>query len=197
MLDRIIADLVCWQRLGILVPVAINVSDADLRDSDFADRLLKRLSDAGLSTSSIEVEITETVFLDRASDHLLDMLKKLHDAQIRIALDDFGTGHASLSHLKKLPVDVIKIDRSFTANLRSDPGDRAIVEAMLAMAQKLAIEVVAEGVEHEYDVQFLRTRGCQMSQGYLFSPAVPAGEVPALLARPSFAFSLHGNSNRG
>jgi diguanylate cyclase (GGDEF)-like protein len=181
MLDQVLADLQHWQQLGIELPVAINVSDADLRHGDFAEWLLRKLRDAGLPPSSIEVEITETVFLGRDQSHLEEMLTKLNAAHIRIALDDFGTGYASLSHLKVLPVDVIKIDRSFIARMRDDPGDRAIVEAMLAIAQRLAIEVVAEGIEHDCDMQFLRDRGCQMGQGYLFSKAITAVEVLALV----------------
>jgi EAL domain-containing protein (putative c-di-GMP-specific phosphodiesterase class I) len=182
MLDQILADLCRWRDLGIDLPVALNVADADLRHGDFAEWLLGKLDGANLPSSSIEVEITETVFLGRDQGHLAEMLARLNAAHIRIALDDFGTGYASLSHLKQLPVDVIKIDRSFIANLRDDPENRAIVEAMLLMAQRLGIEVVAEGIEHDSDVQFLSDRGCQMGQGYLFSKAVPADEVVSLLA---------------
>lgn len=189
MLGRVIQDLKRWQRRGIAVPVSINITDNDLRRPDFAERLIARLAAAGLPPSCIELEITETVVLGRNCDHIGPMLHALRAAGIRIALDDFGTGYASLLHLKHLPVDVIKIDRSFVSNLGDSQGDCAIVEAMLVMAKRLGIEVVAEGVESAVHARFLHKRGCNIGQGYFFGKAMAAHEVPLLLAAkmPDFA----------
>jgi diguanylate cyclase (GGDEF)-like protein len=183
MLDNVIRDLVRWQKRGIMLPIAVNVSNADMREGDLADRLLGRLSDARIPPSRLEVEITESVFLDRDQTMLKNICEQLRAAGVRISLDDFGTGYASLAHLKHVPLDMIKIDRSFVANLGENSSDRAIVEAMLGMARGLGIEVVAEGIEKDCDAQFLREHGCQYGQGYLFAKAVPADRVPALASR--------------
>lgn len=189
MQGRVIQDLKRWRRRGIAVPVAINITDNDLRRPDFAERLIARLAAAGLPPSCIELEITETAVLGRNCDQLGPMLHALRAAGIRIALDDFGTGYASLLHLKHLPVDVIKIDRSFVSNLGHNQGDCAIVEAMLVMAKRLGIEVVAEGVENAVHARFLHKRGCNIGQGYFFGKAIAAHEVPLMLAAtmPDFA----------
>jgi EAL domain-containing protein (putative c-di-GMP-specific phosphodiesterase class I) len=101
---------------------------------------------------------------------------------VSIALDDFGTGYASLTHLKRFPVDMIKIDRSFVSDIEVDAGDAAIVKAVLSLGQSLGIRVVAEGVETAAQASFLREHGCDLGQGYYFGRPIPAGEVPQLVA---------------
>src|SRR6185369_12160581 len=110
-------------------------------------------------------------------------LRTLSDAGIRIALDDFGTGYASLSHLKQFPIDVIKIDQCFVRDLEEDPDDAAIIRAVLNLGYSLGIQTVAEGIEGEAQADYLRAGGCHFGQGYLFSPAVAAAEVPQLFER--------------
>jgi EAL domain-containing protein (putative c-di-GMP-specific phosphodiesterase class I) len=102
---------------------------------------------------------------------------------MRIALDDFGTGYASLSHLKQFPVDVIKIDQSFVRNINIDPDDSAIIKALIGLGKSLSIRIVAEGIENHAQSTFLAEHGCDCGQGYLFSRAVAAAEVPELISR--------------
>lgn len=181
MIGKTIADMRRWRAQGLYQPVAVNITEADLRQAGFGDALLRRLSRAGIPANQFEIEITETAFLGRDPDRMARMLKAMSDAGIRITLDDFGTGYASLSHLKQFPVDVIKIDRSFVTELRNDPGDRAIVEAMLKLASSLLIDVVAEGVETIADAELLRDLGCGFGQGYLFHKAMSAQQIRNLL----------------
>jgi diguanylate cyclase (GGDEF)-like protein len=183
MLEKVIADLTLWKRRGAALPVAINASGADFRDSNFAEKFLARLQEAELPASLIELEVTEGVFLGAGADDVGAALRRLSAAGIRIALDDFGTGYASLTHLKQHPVDVIKIDRSFVSNLATSPDDRAIVGAMVSLSRNLAIEVVAEGIETDAQMALLRELGCHTGQGFLFSHALPGWKVPALVSQ--------------
>ena len=183
MIDRIIADCVRWRDAGVTVgPIAFNGSGADLNDDAFADRLLQRLADAGLPPSTVELEVTESVFLGRNAERVGRALNRLSDAGVSIALDDFGTGYASLSHLKQFPIDIIKIDQRFVRDLETDPDDAAIVRTVLNLAFSLGIRTVAEGVENSRQVDYLRAGGCHYGQGYHFSPAIPAAAVTRLLA---------------
>jgi EAL domain-containing protein (putative c-di-GMP-specific phosphodiesterase class I) len=127
----------------------------------------------------LEIEVVESVFLGRTAAVAEHSLRKLSAAGVRIALDDFGTGHASLSHLRDFPVDVIKIDQRFIRDLASDPDDRAIVRAMVVLGSSLSIQVVAEGIEHSAQADFLRSVGCHLGQGFLFAQAMAARRVPA------------------
>jgi diguanylate cyclase (GGDEF)-like protein/PAS domain S-box-containing protein len=188
MTDRIV-DLAVhamrgWIDAGIdFGHVAINASAADFRRRDFACWLLGRLDDAGISPGLVQLEITETVFLGRGAGFVEDALKLLSANGVTIALDDFGTGYASLSHLKQFPVDIIKIDRSFVADIQQDCGDAAIVEAIVNLGRSMKIEVVAEGIETATQARHLRKLGCRYGQGFLFAEAVPPSDIPALLAR--------------
>lgn len=182
MLDGIVADAVGWRAAGLTVgPIAFNVSGADLIDDRFADRLLDRLKDAGLPPSAIEVEVTESVFLGRNAEQVGRALHSLSAAGVAIALDDFGTGYASLSHLKQFPIDVIKIDQRFVRDLETDPEDAAIVRTVLNLAYSLGIRTVAEGVENQHQMDYLRAGGCHCGQGYHFGAAMPAAKVEQLL----------------
>lgn len=131
----------------------------------------------------IELEVTEGVFLGRGSHYVARSLAMLSDHGMRIALDDFGTGFASLSHLKRFPVDVLKIDKSFVGGIGLDPDDTAIVLALIGLGQSLGIETVAEGVETAQQACFLQKHGCKVGQGFLFGSAQPAMLVPAVVAR--------------
>ena len=182
MIDGIIADCLRWRAAGLTVgSIAFNGSGADLNDDGFADRLLERLARAGLPPSTVELEVTESVFLGRNADRVGRALSRLSEAGVRIALDDLGTGYASLSHLKQFPIDIIKIDQSFVRDLETDPDDAAIVRTVLNLAFSLGIRTVAEGVENSRQVDYLRAGGCHYGQGYHFSPAIPANDVIRLL----------------
>lgn len=185
MLDAIIGDMRRWLDQGHdFGRIAFNISPAEFRCEKMADRILQRLSDAGIAPSLFEIEVTETVFLGAAAEKVSTQLRKFHEAGVTIALDDFGTGYASLTHLKAFPVDVIKIDRSFISNLTAASGDAAIVNAVIGLGRDLGIEVVAEGVETEAQAQHLRAQGCRSAQGYLFGRPQNADMAIAQLSGP-------------
>jgi EAL domain-containing protein (putative c-di-GMP-specific phosphodiesterase class I) len=182
MLARVVADMAGWRAAGIpFGRMAINISNAEFVRGDLVTRVLDRLAGAGLSTDALELELTETVLLGKRADAVGDTLRQLAGAGIRIALDDFGTGFASLVHLRRFPIHVIKIDRSFTDGLGGDAGAAAIVRALLGLSRDLGLETVAEGVETSTQFRWLRAEGCTLGQGYLFGRAQPAALVPPML----------------
>lgn len=182
--DGVVHDILTWKAAGLQFGfVAINAAAAELRRGDFADRLLSRLKHAGIKPECIQVEVTESVLIGRGIDHVERTFKELAANGVRLALDDFGTGFASLSHLKRFPVQVMKIDRTFIRDLQIDADDGAIVDALIGLGRALGIEVVAEGIETTAQRDFLAALGCPTGQGYLFSGAVAAASVPELLRR--------------
>jgi EAL domain-containing protein (putative c-di-GMP-specific phosphodiesterase class I) len=142
--------------------------------------VLQALAASGLAPERLEVEITESLFLDNDT-HVLEVLHGLKKLGVRIALDDFGTGYSSLSYLRKFPFDKLKIDRSFIIELLERDDARAVVQAITALAAALDMETTAEGVEHPDQVAALREHGCTNVQGYYFSKPIPGEEVLALL----------------
>ncbi|AWN43257.1 putative bifunctional diguanylate cyclase/phosphodiesterase [Methylobacterium durans] len=164
------------------IRVAVNISPIQFRTSEFLRDIAAALEASGLEPGRLEIEITESVFLDKTAITMAN-LHELRSRGIRIALDDFGTGYSSLSYLAKFPVDKIKIDRSFVRDIDEQDGNLAVIEAILAIAQKLGIAVTAEGVETVEQAQVLRARNCNDIQGFLISPARPASEIPGLIAR--------------
>jgi diguanylate cyclase (GGDEF)-like protein/PAS domain S-box-containing protein len=184
MLECIAGDMRAWLDRGIdPVRVAINLSPAEFRHDGLAERIMKPFARQNVPFDRIELEITETVLLGRDTERLEDTLATFHHHGFRIALDDFGTGYASLTHLKTFPVDVIKVDRSFVSNLRAGSDDAAIVDAVISLAHRLNMEVVAEGVEQDEQADYLTARGCDYAQGYLFGRAVSADEVARMIRR--------------
>jgi diguanylate cyclase (GGDEF)-like protein/PAS domain S-box-containing protein len=156
--------------------LSLNLSMGQLRDSrTFLDRTRSVIRASGVDPRQIEFEITETLLASNVAEHS-EVLRQLGALGCAIAVDDFGTGYSSLSYLKRLPIDTIKIDRGFVREIVSDTDDAAIVSAIVAMAKKLKLEIVAEGVETPAQLSVLRELGCDRYQGYLFSPAVPAEE---------------------
>jgi len=183
-IDLVIQDVLTWRSQGLQFGhVAINVAAADLRRPDFASQLYAKLRAARLPTSCIQIEITEQVLLGRASDQVGQTLFDLAALGIKLAWDDFGTGFASLSHLKNYPVGVIKIDKTFVRDIHIDTESRAIVGAIIGLAQALDIEVVAEGVETKAQRELLLALDCPVGQGYLFGKAMPAAEASLRLGR--------------
>ena len=167
-LDRMLADAHRWARAGrAFGHVALNVTDAELRDPSWAPMLLHRLAGTGIPPWAVQVEITETVLLRRSSEVVKAGLDLLHARGVKIALDDFGTGFSSLAHLRDYPVDIIKIDRSFVAAL-GDPDSAALVRATIGLGKSLGLTVVAEGVENEQQHRRLRELGCDQGQGFLY-----------------------------
>jgi diguanylate cyclase (GGDEF)-like protein/PAS domain S-box-containing protein len=162
--------------------IAVNVAASQLKQPDFAATVAALLAAHGLEPAALEVEVTENVLLDRSGDQIARSLDDLHALGVTIALDDFGTGHASLAHLKRFPVDRLKIDQSFVREIEQRSEDAIIVRAIINLAHNLGMEVVAEGIETQRQFEFLRDQGCDVGQGYLIGKPVPAGEAGAYCA---------------
>lgn len=182
MIGQVISDIRDWLDRGIpFGHVAVNASAADFRRDDFAEGIIEHLRCADIPTHHLQIEVTETVLLGRSGEYVERTLRQLSTEGVRIMLDDFGTGFASLIHLKQFPVDGIKIDKSFVHGLPDNPENSAIVEAVLNLGARLGLDVVAEGVETEQQVSNLGHFGCRLAQGFLFSHAIPACGVEAVL----------------
>jgi EAL domain-containing protein (putative c-di-GMP-specific phosphodiesterase class I) len=172
-----------WQQQGVaLQRVGVNVSARQFRKKDFVSLVAKVLQETGMHPSALEVEITESLLLD-ATRSVETMLGKLKALGVQIALDDFGTGYSSLAYLKRFPVDIVKIDRSFIKDLPSDEGSVAITGAIIAMAHALHKKVVAEGVANAEQLRFLRRLHCDHIQGYHLSVPLIAPELAELVRR--------------
>jgi diguanylate cyclase (GGDEF)-like protein len=164
-----------WAREGFPISVAINISPLQFADERFTDKIMRAMSEAGLSPDRVELEITESVALENP-ERALRLLAPLREEGVKVSLDDFGCGHSSLASLTRLPFDIIKIDQQFVRALARDRHAPAIIEMILAMAASLDYTVVAEGIETEQEADFLRRRGCQIGQGFLWGAAMPAQE---------------------
>lgn len=160
--------------------IAVNLSPVQFRNPKLIEQIEQAIKQSGISSSSLELEITEGVFMSGHA-HINDTLALIDDLGVNISMDDFGTGYSSLSYLRNYPFHVLKIDRSFINDITVDPADRALVNAAIAMAHSLDLKVVAEGVETEEQWEHLVTQGCDMAQGYLFSKPVSAEEIAAML----------------
>ncbi|WP_240338349.1 EAL and GGDEF domain-containing protein [Peribacillus alkalitolerans] len=173
-----------WQRGGLeLIPVAVNISVRQLQEDDFVDYISDTLQTVGLDPKYLELEITESIMqnIDR-STQILDQLKQIG---VKLSIDDFGTGYSSLSYLKHLPIDNIKIDKSFIDDILVDNHQGSIVKAIIDMGQNMNFSVIAEGIEQEEQVHFLIQNFCKKGQGYYFSKPLPAGEICNLLKKNS------------
>jgi EAL domain-containing protein (putative c-di-GMP-specific phosphodiesterase class I) len=176
-------QLAAWQRTGLTVPrLALNLSSIQVRLPGFGQQVAEMLAEHGIDPSTISFEITEGTLMSK-TDEVLATLRRLSDLGIRLAIDDFGTGFSSLNYLKTLPIDTLKIDRSFVTDISDDPDDAAIVIAVLSMARGLQLDVIAEGVETERQLAFLRAHGCRLFQGFLSGAPMPAEAIARLLAR--------------
>ncbi|WP_448204520.1 EAL domain-containing protein [Azospirillum sp. sgz302134] len=181
-LDETCRQLRAWRDAGLdPVPVAVNISPRHLRHRS-ADDFRRIIDRHGLPPDLVELEITEGAVM-QDMDHALAVLEALKTMGIRVAVDDFGTGHSSLSYLKRLPVTTLKIDRSFVNGVPSEREDNGIVSTIIAMADMLGLDVVAEGVEKEEQANFLRHHNCTLVQGWLTGRPVPADQAAALLAK--------------
>jgi diguanylate cyclase len=172
-----------WLDAGMSpVRIAVNLSARQFRDDDLAGVVRSALEDARLEPGCLELELTESAVMHDAEQSALT-LQTLSTMGVHISIDDFGTGYSSLSHLRRFPLDKLKIDRSFVRELVSNPDDVAIVKAIISLAHSLRLRVVAEGVETADQLEFLREQGCDQYQGFHCSPAVPADEFAQLLQR--------------
>jgi diguanylate cyclase (GGDEF)-like protein len=171
-----------WEdRFGLRLRLGVNLSAVQLMQPDLSEVVADVLQETGLEPGLLELEVTESISI-KAAPNLMENMQKLHRLGCHIAIDDFGTGAASLDYLRKLPADRIKIDQSFVRNIGVDPDDEAIVRATIEMAHRLKRGVVAEGVEIEQHLQFLRTNNCDELQGYLFCRPLPQSSFERLLS---------------
>jgi diguanylate cyclase len=177
-LDLALRQYRAWYDRGLRLPMAINLTASLLEDDDFLVQLVAALEVGSVSSSGISLELTESVVMAKP-DRTQHILKRLSAAGFQLAIDDFGTGYSSLAYLGRLPVDEIKIDRSFVMKMSTSDGDRTIVQASIDLAHKFGKRVVAEGVEDTTTLQLLEEMGCDQAQGYLISRPLPA----ELLAR--------------
>ncbi|WP_061239009.1 PAS domain S-box protein [Ectopseudomonas composti] len=167
--SRLLADnLIDGERFSLCV----NISPRQFRQHDFVERVAGSLRDSQLPNAMLKLEITEGIVIQNIDDTVGKMLR-LKKHGVSFAMDDFGTGYSSLTYLKRLPVDMLKIDQSFVRDATSDPNDAEIIRAIVAMARSLGLALIAEGVEQQDQLDFLQTQGCHLYQGYLFSKPLP------------------------
>jgi EAL domain-containing protein (putative c-di-GMP-specific phosphodiesterase class I) len=177
-LSQACAQARAWLDAGLeFGRVAINLAPAQFKARNLAYAVNDALQAAGLGPEHIGLEVTEGAFLGRGTERVAQTLARLHDMNVLIALDDFGTGYASLAHLKRFPIDRLKIDGSLVRDIGIDPGNTAIVRTVISLGHSLGLEVVAEGVETEAQCAFLREHGCDGAQGYLFGRPIAAADA--------------------
>lgn len=160
--------------------IAINLSGRELDNEDLVDHIQRALTLFQVDASRLEVELTEEIFIQNIERNR-NQLKRLHDLGVLLAIDDFGVGYSSLAYLRDFPVDLLKIDRSFITNITECPDDAIITRAVTNLAHNLGVKVVAEGVETEEQLEFLKNLNCDVVQGYLISRPVEATQLEILL----------------
>ncbi|TXH05532.1 MAG: bifunctional diguanylate cyclase/phosphodiesterase [Nevskiaceae bacterium] len=165
---------------GAPLALAVNVSPRQLQQKDWSETVRSALLDSGMNPRHLELEITEGMLMQNP-DESAELLDALRQQGVGVVIDDFGTGYSSLAYLTRFPIDKIKIDRSFVRDLTFDVTDAAVIDAIIAMSHSLKIRVIAEGVETPEQLHYLRERGCDEAQGYHFSKAVTADQIPALM----------------
>ena len=188
------AQMRTWLDAGLEIPLmAVNLSLRQFQQYDIVQSVRRVLAETGLDAGALELEITETAAMQNA-ETTVEVLQALRELGVSIAIDDFGTGYSSLNYLKRFPITAVKIDSAFIRDLATSDGDAAIVSAVVGIARALKLRVVAEGVETEEQLSFLRRRSCDAAQGYLFSRPVSAAVLPERLAEHRFderAVRLH------
>ncbi|HET9250120.1 MAG TPA: EAL domain-containing protein [Actinomycetota bacterium] len=181
--DWVVRELVyqsrAWHELDIDLTVSFNLSPRQFWQPELARGILSRIGEGGVDPSTVVVEITESSAMTDP-DRAQAILEDLHAGGLRIAIDDFGTGYSSLARIRTMPVDILKIDRSFVSGVDVDPQNQSIVSAFLELSRGLGVTTLAEGIETERELAFLRDRGCVLGQGFHFSKAVPPEEIIAL-----------------
>jgi len=170
-----------WQDAGFdKLRVAVNLSARQFSAPDLIEGLERVLADTGLEPKYLEIELTESLFMSDVTP-AVELLHRMKALGVNLSIDDFGTGYSSLSYLSRFPIDVLKIDRSFVADITRDANDEAIVTSIIALAHNLKLAVIAEGVETGEQLDYLRRHGCDEMQGYYFSRPLPAADFEQLL----------------
>jgi EAL domain-containing protein (putative c-di-GMP-specific phosphodiesterase class I) len=182
-IKEVVGQAKCWLDAGVTdVPISINISSAQIEAGVLVDSIVEALRESDLPPGQIEFEVTESALL-RDKSRAIEVLRDLKSAGIRLSLDDFGTGYSSLSYLRTLPIDIMKIDRSFVLDIVENEMDRALVLSIISMAKVLGLAVVVEGVEDAAQRDLLSEMGCDLIQGFLYSEGVSAEKVPEVLDR--------------
>jgi diguanylate cyclase (GGDEF)-like protein len=163
------ASMALWRNQGMPLSLAVNISPCQLESPDLIEDVRDILEETGLDPASLILEITESLVM-REVTVVIERLKALKEIGARLAIDDFGTGYSSLSYLQQFPIDILKIDQSFVLGLQDSPEQRAIVHALIELGRALELEIIAEGVESDAQLQLLREEHCDSAQGYLFAP---------------------------
>jgi len=174
-----------WQKSGFAgLRVAVNVSAQQIEETSLFETVVQTLAETGLEAECLELELTETSFMQNTDD-AAETFTRLREMGVKIAIDDFGTGYSSLGYLKHLPVDSVKLDQSFVSGATTDPDAAALIMAIVTLAHNLRLKVIAEGIETEEQLAFLKLLRCDQGQGYLFGKPVSATLIESLMTRPS------------
>ena len=173
--------------------VAVNISQLQFRQPDFVARILDTIDTFGIDAHKLELELTESMLAEDLQD-IIEKMSTIRSRGVTFSLDDFGTGYSSLNYLKRLPLHQLKIDQSFVRDVLADPNDASIVRTVIALGHNLGLTVIAEGVETEAQRLFLAESGCELFQGYLFSPAMPIGAFNAYVQTTALAASASGKT---
>jgi len=171
-----------WQSRGVAVPVAVNLSARCLLDASLPDLVARLLGEHDVPAALLRLEVTESAVMSDAA-RCMDVLQRLHELGVRLSIDDFGTGYSSMVHLRRLPVDELKIDRSFVLGMITMPADAVLVRTAIDLGHNLGLTVVAEGVEGLEHVDALRHLGCDVAQGYHYARPMGEADVTAVLER--------------
>jgi diguanylate cyclase (GGDEF)-like protein/PAS domain S-box-containing protein len=190
-LETACSQAAAWERAGRKLRIGVNLSPSQLQSGDLVDSVAHTLARTGLTPTSLELEVTEDILL-HDEQAVLDTFLKIQEFGVRIVFDDFGTGYASLSYLKKFPLDGLKIDRSFVLSLLTSPDDTAIVSSTVGLSKQLGLSVIAEGIEDRATADLLAKMGCEEGQGYFFGRPMPARDFEAkFLAEHSSANDIN------
>jgi diguanylate cyclase (GGDEF)-like protein len=177
-LQQALDQVVRWRQAGLELTIAVNLSARVLQDVSFPERLRNLFARSDACPHWLEIEVTEDSMM-ADPERARHVLNEVHEIGVRVSVDDYGTGYSSLGYLRNLPIHALKLDKSFVQNMRERADDRIIVESTVQMARALKLEVVAEGIETEWDARFLMSVGCDYGQGFWFSKALPAQECEA------------------
>jgi EAL domain-containing protein (putative c-di-GMP-specific phosphodiesterase class I) len=180
------ATLRAWQSAGLIdIRMAVNLSALQVEHKNFVNFIMEVIKEHSLIGDNLEVEITENLIM-QDMENTIKKLVQLSDRGVKIAIDDFGTGYSSLSYLQRLPIHTLKIDRAFVHEIKNADDETCIVNAIIAMARGLKLNLIAEGVENETQVAYLRNKGCAEMQGFFFSHPLPETEARRLLLQHPF-----------
>ena len=180
-LQQACSQMVAWKKAGIALDyMAVNLAGQQIHESSLLPKIEQVIKNTGCDARWLELEITETFIMQRIG-HAIETLDKIKQLGVSMAIDDFGTGYSSLSYLRRLPVDKLKIDRSFVRDITTDPNDAAIVQAIIGMGKTMNLEVIAEGIETEQQQAFLKQKGCHQGQGYFIGHPQPAEAIEKML----------------